>query len=154
MSTDASDRLGLTADYDHDFYAWTAEQAALLRAGQWDRADMAHVAEEIEDLGKSDRRELETRIRTILEHLMKLQASPATAPRAGWRETVRNARRRVELIVEDSPSLRRMIPDMIARQIEKARQDVAGNLADRGEDTSALVGCTYTEDQVIGDWLP
>ena len=93
------------ATYDTDFCAWAAAQAELLRAGRLDEADIARIAEEIEDLGKRDRRELASRIQTVIEHLMKLAASPATEPRAGWEATI--ARERVEIgrLLEDSPSL-------------------------------------------------
>ena len=55
--------------YDEDFLRWTEENAALLRSGNIGAADLGHIAEELEDMGKSQRRELESRVRTVLMHL-------------------------------------------------------------------------------------
>jgi len=139
------------ATYDTDFCAWAAAQAELLRAGRLDEADIARIAEEIEDLGKRDRRELASRIQTVIEHLMKLAASPATEPRAGWEATI--ARERVEIgrLLEDSPSLRVALPDGIAREGRTARRLVARDMSLRGEaPTVALDGLAYDVDQVLG----
>ena len=74
-------------DYDEDFYAWTQYQAEVLRSMPCDdnRFDRENVAEQIEDLGKSERNAVRSEIRRIIEHLLKLRYSPATDPRAdGW----------------------------------------------------------------------
>jgi hypothetical protein len=139
------------ATYDTDFCAWAAAQAELLRAGRLDEADIARIAGEIEDLGKRDRRELASRIQTVIEHLMKLAASLATEPRAGWEATI--ARERVEIgrLLEDSPSLRVALPDVIAREERTARRLVARDMSLRGEaPTVALDGLAYDVDQVLG----
>ena len=88
------------SDYDTDLMLWSERQAALLRraaAGERvnDQVDWENVAEEIESLGKSDRRELHNRSATILVHLIKLTTSPADGPRTGWHETILEQRRRV-----------------------------------------------------------
>ena len=141
-------------DYTMDFCAWAARQAGLLRDGRSAEADLEHIAEEIEDLGKADRRSLASHVRTVIEHLMKLEASSAAEPRAGWRETVRRTRRDIADLLTDSPSLRRELPGMIAQQMEPTRRDVADGLADRGEDAAALGGLTYSETQLLGPWIP
>ena len=122
--------------YDCDFAAWCDEQAALLRAaagGAETGLDRLNLAEEIEGLANRDRREVASHIRTIAEHLMKLQASPATAPRAGWTQSIINARHELELIFEASPSLRRRLPDILERQTNWAREQVERALAEHGE---------------------
>src|SRR5262249_21247609 len=93
--------------YDQDFFLWTQEQAAALRHAKGANLplDWENLAEEIESLGKSLRAELNSQIRRILRHLLKLEASPATDPRAGWRTTVLDARTELEDLFEDSPSL-------------------------------------------------
>ncbi len=87
-----SDRADLSdldsADYDSEFVAWTKEQALALRRRATNAIDWDNIAEEIESLGKSDLRDLRSRIQTILDHLMRLQASPAQAPRHGWERTL------------------------------------------------------------------
>ena len=77
-----------SADYASDFVAWTKEQALALRRRATNALDWDNIAEEIESLGKSDQRDLRSRIQTILDHLMRLQASPAQDPRHGWERTL------------------------------------------------------------------
>jgi Domain of unknown function DUF29 len=83
--------------YERDFVLWTKQQAEALRAaarsGSNQALDWENLAEEIESLGRSDRRELHSQIYRIIRHLAKLQFSPATDPRRGWREAIRDGRR-------------------------------------------------------------
>jgi len=147
-------------DYDRDILAWSERQGGLLRriaAGESinDQIDWLNIAEEVEALGKSEKRELRTRIATILLHLIKLQASPAVEPRLGWRETVREQRDGVQVLLEDSPSLGQFVPEMIAKALIAARRQTGASLADRAEEPKVdLAGLDYTEDQVLGSWLP
>jgi len=103
------------AGYDHDFYAWTQQQAAALRAttraGAKLAVDWENVAEEIESLGRSDARELRSGIATIVEHFLKLEFAPTDLPRAGWEETVDRSREAFEKLIAESPSLR---PSVVA----------------------------------------
>lgn len=73
--------------YERDFFAWANQQAALLRAGQFAEADIEHIAEEIESMGRSEKRELLSWLATLLMHLLKWQAQPfvqhPVAPIAG-----------------------------------------------------------------------
>lgn len=145
--------------YDTDFAAWSAEQASVLRDAGRRRVnapvDWENVAEEIEGLGRSERRELRSRIGTIIEHLLKLEASPAVDPQRAWRDTVRGARRHVALVLEDSPSLRPHLPAIVAEELAAAREMVRGSLADHGETPlRPLDAITYDEAQVLGGWLP
>ena len=142
------------ATYDEDFCAWAAEQAAALRAGQPYSADLTNVAEEIEDLGKSRRDKLASHIATVIEHLMKLEASPAAHPRAGWRGTVVRARNGIQDLLAESPSLGPQVAAIVARETERARRAVAEDLADYGEPSDRLERLAYDEGQVLGDWLP
>ena len=153
-STPADTMATPRAAYDEDFCAWAAEQAAALRAGQPYSADLANVAEEIEDLGRSRRDKLASHITTVIEHLMKLEASPAADPRAGWLATVMRARDGARDVLEESPSLRPQVPGIIARETERARRYVAAELADYGEASNRLEALTYDEGRVLGDWLP
>src|SRR5947209_18162408 len=80
--------------YEDDFYAWTQHQAEVLRSLHVsdNRFDRDHVAEEIEDLGKSERDAVRSQIRRIIEHLLKLAYSPADQTRFAWMETTVDAR--------------------------------------------------------------
>ncbi len=145
--------------YDRDLMLWSEEQARMLRAAAdagWNAPiDWVNVAEEIESLGKSERRALASHIANVIEHLLKLQASPATEPTRGWRETIRRARNEIEVILADSPSLRREVADMIARQTLRALALVRANFQDHGKQPLIdLDAVSYTEAQVLGDWLP
>src|SRR5258708_17370673 len=92
--------------YDDDFYAWTQHQAEVLRSMRTrdNRFDREHVAEEIEDLGKSERNALRSEVRRILEHFLKLAHSPAAEPRFDWMVSIANAR--AELDDRLTPTLR------------------------------------------------
>jgi hypothetical protein len=145
--------------YDTDLALWAESQARALRdAGHTGTnlpIDWENVAEEIEALGKSQARELASRISIIIVHLMKLQASPATEPRAGWHETIAQQRNDIERVLADSPSLRRTIPNVIRNESDKARRVAALALAGHGEKAKIEIGSVrYTEDQVLGDWFP
>ena len=147
--------------YDTDIAVWSEHQAALLRrhaAGELvneSDLDWSNIAEEIESLGRSDRRELRNRVATILLHLIKLEASPATEPRAGWRVTVLEQRGGLRDLMNGSPSLRREIAEVIADQIAEARAIAVVSLAGYGEDLRVdPATLSFTEDQVLGPWLP
>jgi hypothetical protein len=145
--------------YDTDLALWADSQARALRdAGHSDTnlpVDWENVAEEIEALGKSQARELASRIRAILLHLMKLQASPATEPSAGWRETIQEQRSEIEAVLADSPSLRPTVPTVIDKELGKARRAAALALAGHGEQPEVdLESLRYPADQVLGDWFP
>ena len=80
-----------TTLYDRDFYAWSREQAELLRAGELGRADLEHIAEEIESMGKTEKRELVSRLTVLLLHLLKWRFQPELRS-ANWRLTVEEQR--------------------------------------------------------------
>ncbi len=146
--------------YDEDFFRWTEEQAAALRHAKGSNLplDWENLAEEIESLERSDRRELRSQITRIARHLLKLEASHAAEPRAGWRSIVREARSEIEGVLDDSPSLRREAEAMIKRQIRAAAELAADDLLQHGESGYAvwkrLEGEEYTEQQVLGTWFP
>jgi hypothetical protein len=141
--------------YHQDFYAWAKAQADLLRAGRYSDLDLEHLIEEVDDLSESLKRSVRSRIRTIIEHLLKLEHPPARAPRGGWYDTV--LAHRSDLCDELTPSIRRDVEPTLPDLYDKARQNAAMSLRKHGEATAAdaLPGtCPYTLDQVTGDWLP
>src|SRR5271163_114464 len=108
--------------YDDDFYAWTVEQARLLRAGELSAIDAANIAEEVESMGRSDRRELQSRLVVLTMHLLKWRFQPS-ARSSSWLGTIREQRLQIELILEDSPSLRPLAAGMLTRAYASARID-------------------------------
>jgi hypothetical protein len=152
--------MAKTELYDRDFVRWTEEQAAALRRAKSSNLplDWENLAEEIESLGRSDRRELRSQITRVLRHLLKLEVSPATSPRAGWRGTIDEARDEIEGLLEDSPSLRREVDGQIKKQIRAAGKLAADDLSQHGEPVDAvwvrLEQGGFSAEQVLGDWFP
>jgi hypothetical protein len=108
--------------YDRDFYAWANEQAALLRAGKLDAADIEHIAEEIESMGRRERRELLIRLRVLLRHL--LVWTRLTSGQCGsWRSAITGDRKEIEYFLRDSPSLADKPDDLVAEAYLRARLD-------------------------------
>ncbi|MCG6943250.1 MAG: DUF29 domain-containing protein [Thiohalocapsa sp.] len=110
--------------YEQDFHAWTEEQARLLRAGLTAAADLAHIAEEIETLGASERRELESRLKVLLQHLLKWRYQP-DARSSGWLGTITEQRDQLDTLLRQSPSLRRLVPEYLGHAYTKARRAAA-----------------------------
>ncbi|MEN9232233.1 MAG: DUF29 domain-containing protein, partial [Thermostichus sp. DG02_5_bins_236] len=96
--------------YDRDFYAWIQEQATLLKSGQWDQLDIANLVEEIESLGRQERRELVNQLGILLGHLLKWQFQPQLRGKS-WRATITEQRRQIQRLLQDNPSLK---PDLSA----------------------------------------
>ncbi len=141
--------------YERDVYAWSSEQAALLRARRFVDLDLEHVILEIEDVGGSLYREVRSRMRTVMEHLLKLEHSPAVEPHAGWESTIRAAR--ADIADDLTPSLRPRIEQSLDRFYEVARAEASASLRKHGEGTAADAlpeTCPYSFDQITGDWLP
>jgi hypothetical protein len=148
--------------YDEDFVAWTEQQAEALRAagrGNTNQPlDWQNLAEEIESLGKSDRRTLQSQIQRIIRHLAKLQFSSAADPRHGWRDSVVDGRMQAEFVLADSPSLKPQLEYIVAQQTTKAIERAIFDLGEFGEvehETQvALRRARYTMDQILGNWFP
>ncbi|TMJ57093.1 MAG: DUF29 domain-containing protein [Alphaproteobacteria bacterium] len=143
--------------YDEDFVRWTEEQSSALRdAARVDTnlpLDWENLAEEIESLGRSQRHELRSRLAVILEHLIKLEHSPAIDPRAGWMDTISRERLNIEDLLRDSPSLKNQLATII-EQLKPRVTRLAGASLFGYETVRTLLHPSYTEDQVIGDWFP
>jgi hypothetical protein len=96
--------------YEQDVVAWANEQAALLRAGKLTAIDVQHIAEEIEDVGKSEQRELASRMSVLLAHLLKWQFQPSRRSKS-WQFTIRTQRKEVAYVLHEAPSLRSKFND-------------------------------------------
>jgi hypothetical protein len=146
--------------YDSDFFEWTREQAGLLRRLQSERAntplDLENLAEEIESLGKSDLRGLMSELARIVEHLLKLEYSPADSPRRGWRESLTAHRFAAEAILEDSPSLRRVLPERLSKAYRIGRLQAGRGLTIDGIAQDVLPEtCPYALREIMDvEWLP
>lgn len=107
--------------YDTDFYLWTQAQATALRQKDVATLDLEHLAEEIESLGKRDRRSVDSYLEGIAKHLLKWTYQP-THRTPGWRHTVRRNQGILEEILVDSPSLGQVSPERLTRLYRRARQ--------------------------------
>ena len=146
--------------YEADYYAWTKEQAARLRDLAEARSnlplDLLNLAEEVESLGRSDLATVRSQLRRIIEHLLKLEYSPASDPRLGWRESILEAR----LVIKDviTPTLRRKVETTLDATYDDARVKAETGLRGHGEDAAADVlprTCPYTFEQITErDWYP
>ena len=132
--------------YDQDFFAWAQEQAALLRAGRVSEADIDHIAEEIESMGKAEKRELISRLEVLLMHLLKWQFQPDRRGKS-WTSTIRVQRNRLESHLGDNPSLKALLPSAIKVSYENARIEAATE-TDLDEGTFPVV-CAWSFDQIM-----
>jgi hypothetical protein len=138
-----------------DSYSWALSQAEALRAGRIEDLDLVHLVEELEGLAIATRSAVRSRTRTIIEHLLKLQHSPAADPRPGWRRTVRV--QRSGLRDDLTPTLRRQLDDDLADLYRDGRENAADDLRSHGEPAAAdalPLDCPYGLAQILTDWLP
>ena len=146
------DRRLKVTDYEVDYALWCAEQGALLREGRFDALDRENFAAEIESLGRSDRREIENRLKVLLAHLLKWQFQPEQQM-AGWRVTVREQRTQIAKTIKESPSLSRYPSEVLPEEYASARADAADETG-LPEDTFPAE-CPFTIEQVLDPhWLP
>jgi hypothetical protein len=145
--------------YESDFYAWTQAQARELRRLARLRPnlplDLAHLAEEIRDLGKSERDAPFSFAQRIVEHLLLIEHSPATGQRLHWADEIDDFRDRIERKLQ--PSIRRHLKAGLEQVFARARARVERKLRRHGEERAAAAlpaACPYTLDQILGPWLP
>lgn len=134
-------------DYDADFYAWTVEQARLLRAGELSAIAAANVAEEIESMGRSDRRELQSRLVVLIMHLLlKWRQQPGARSRS-WSATIEEQRLQIESVFAESSSLRPLAAGMLAQTyaITRARALAETGLADE----AFPAACPFSLDDIL-----
>ena len=141
-----------TGLYDDDFVRWTEDQTAALRAGRVDDLDLQNLAEEIESLGKKDRRRLKSRLTVLLMHLLKWHYQPDQ--RSGsWDSTIRTQRAEILQILLDSPSLRRDVSAFVQEKYDMARRNAAAETALPLATFPA--DCPFVPDEILTEeWLP
>jgi hypothetical protein len=142
--------------YDRDYYAWIQHQVGALRERRVEDVDWANAAEEIEDLGKSERRGLGSQLARLLEHLLKLQYARGTHRknnRRGWQLSIKGARIALEALLNDSPSLRAELPEMLAHAYRTARLEALRKA--RLSDEAVPESPPWTIEQVMDEgFLP
>ncbi|MGB7439502.1 MAG: DUF29 domain-containing protein [Coleofasciculaceae cyanobacterium] len=132
--------------YEKDFYGWTIEQAKFLQEQKWSYLDIPNLVEEIESLGRQERRELKNRLGILLGHLLKWEFQPQSRSRS-WLATIREQRLQVLQLLAESPSLQPMLPEA-----KETAYKSALNLAVRETSLSYKVfpqECPYSLEQVL-----
>lgn len=143
----------MSTTYETDFFAWINEQAALLKTGRVEQLDVENLAEEIEALGRSEKRELGNRLTVLLAHLLKWQHQPERRGNS-WLRTILEQRRRIDKLLKDSPSLRGRLSDAtwLQEAWDDAREDAH---SETGMGASFPDQCPWLiEDVLRKDWLP
>jgi hypothetical protein len=130
---------------DADFYGWANEQATLLREGRLNEADIENIAEEIESMGRSEKRELVSRLSVLLTHLLKWRYQPGGRG-SSWRASVVVQRDRIADHLSDSSSLKPKIPEALARAYREALV-VAGDETKLGA-AAFPAACPWTFDEI------
>ncbi len=137
--------------YERDYYAWAMKNAQLIRQGKLSEIDLNNIAEELEDVGKSERRALKSHIKNVILHLLKWRYQPNFRG-ASWRQSVRNGRIAIHEIVTESPSLNRDIAHIIESEYSSAQADA---IDETGLSASVFPPtCPFSESQVSGDYWP
>jgi hypothetical protein len=139
-------------NYDKDVVAWANEQAALLRSGQFSALDIEHIAEEIEDVGKSEQRELANRMAVLLSHLLKWEYQAARRG-ASWERTIKAQRLDVGYLLGEAPSLKPRLADPEWMRVVWAKA-IALAVEETGLDVFPDV-CPWSMEQVLsGSFYP
>lgn len=116
--------VDLSRTYEIDYARWILEQVEQLRKGATGELDLIHIAEELEDLGRSDRRALASHLRNLMLHLLKWQLQPEMRSDS-WLASINDARSEIYELLMENPSLRGELEPQIARQYERARMSAA-----------------------------
>ena len=134
------------AGYDADFFQWTQSTAELIRQGRVAEIDLEHVAEEIEDIGRRDRREGRSRMIVLVMHLLKWEMQPQLRTPSS-RSTIDEQRMQIQLIIQDSPSLRRIPSEELASTYEHAVERAS---TETGVEAKRFPpSCSYTAEQIL-----
>lgn len=138
--------------YDRDFAAWVEHTAHLLKEQRFSELDLDNLIEEIEALARRDQREIRSRLIILLSHLLKYAYQPDRRSRS-WIATILEQRRQIELVLEDSPSLRHYFSEVLPDCYAKARVNAAA-------ETELPIAtfpevCPFSEAESLDiDWLP
>lgn len=138
--------------YEEDFVAWLEDQAAHARRGETDALDLENIAEELEGMARSDRREIRNRLTVLLAHLLKCWARPERRS-SSWLGTIAEQRGGIEQLLEDSPSLRSFPAEILDRCYATARENAARQM--RLSERAFPETCPFAIEQALDRrWLP
>jgi len=131
---------------EQDHYAWTLESANRLRSGRLAGLDLERIAEELEEMGRSEKHALSSHLKVLMLHLLKWRHQPSFRG-VRWQLSITNARDEIQELLEDSPSLRRQLPDLMMRRYPVARQRAV--LETGLPEATFPTQCPFTVDQLL-----
>ena len=140
--------------YDADVLEWSRQQAAALRNGDFARLDLEHLADEIEDVGKSEKRELASRMGVLLAHLLKWRFQPERRSRS-WTDTIEHQREAIGFALKETPSLKSTMRDPDWRRVVwlDARAQAYGEPGLENEVFPRECPWSF-EDAMTAEWTP
>jgi hypothetical protein len=124
MTTQLSSANDTANLYDRDYYLWLSHTANLISEGKFSEVDAANLIEEIEDMGRSEKRAIESNLVVLLLHLLKYKYQPEKRSNS-WKSSVREHRRRLRKAFSDSPSLKRHFEEVVDECYQDAREQAA-----------------------------
>ncbi len=137
--------------YEHDFYAWAIHNADLIRQGRFAEIDAQNIAEELQSMGRSEKRELVNRLAMLLAHLLKWRFQPEHRGNS-WRLTITNQRDELQDLLDQSPSLQYDIDIKLNKAYTRAKRQavIETGLSEK----TFLASCPFTLEQVLdhGFW--
>ena len=142
----------MNTSYEADVVMWANEQARLIRAGRFDLLDLEHIAEEIEDVGKSEQRELANRMAVLLAHLLKWQYQPERQGNS-WARTIKEQRKGVLARLDETPSLKSKLVD--AKWLNAVWADAVAQATNETGIDTLPEACPWGMADILRDgWLP
>ncbi len=134
--------------YDEDFHAWANEQAALLRQGKLGQVDLEHIALEIESMGRTEKRELVSRLTVLMLHLLKWRFQPILRGKS-WRLIIEGQRLDIDAHLKDNPSLKAGLSETISFSYRRA---VIEAERETGPEAATFPSeCPWSFDQIMAD---
>lgn len=135
--------------YHTDFYQWTQQQAELLRQGALSTLDIENLAEEVESMGKRDRRAIGSYLRNVMMHLLKWQYQPQRRG-TSWQGSINSGRDEIDVLLNESPSLNAQMSTLITDEYRRARKQAS---LETGLPLAIFPEqCPFTVEQITGDW--
>jgi hypothetical protein len=138
-----------TEIYETDFLSWIEQQTRLLRTQRFSELDCVHLIEELEDMGREQKVALQSLLRQILIHLLKLEYSPSIQPRTHWMEEITEWRDQAQTRLEATPSLRHALNELFDKAWLQARRSAAKSLQAHGESAGIPLACPYTVEHTL-----
>jgi len=138
------------SSYDFDLYQWSMDQAFLLRNRKLSEIDFENIAEEIESLGRKDKRTLRSQLERLIQHLLKEKYTPERKGNSkSWDASIRDSRKDIDMTIKDSPSLKNELKNIFEESFIYGRE-----LAIRDTEYSEHLfpkKCPWTIEEILGE---